>query len=216
MNCTRFLLLWAAAGIVSAAVTCAGCKEQNTTTRINATPPVLLKPTTPEESLQVILDTFKRGIEDVQAGFVAAEENGHTMLTTNNKVAHEVFPPTGENEFYRAKIIVTSSSRFSMQRSETEEANDGKNDEEARASASKDLSDPSADPSDTGLDLPSGIPNNGRINVKNGEVAQIPDESQGVYELVYKDGRWTLVTELNKDTEKSIQNAFQHALATQS
>jgi hypothetical protein len=216
MNCTRFLLLWVTAGIVSAAVTCTGCKEKAATTRINPTAPVPLKPTTPEESLQVILDTFKRGIEDVQAGFVAAEQNGHTMLTTTNKVTHEIFPPAGENEPYRANIIVTSTSRFSMQRSESEEEKDRKKDKESQKSGSTDLSDPSADPNDAGIDLPSSIPNKSRINVNDGEVARIPDESKRVYELVYKDGRWTLVTELNKDTEKSIQNAFQHALATQS
>lgn len=217
MNCTRFLLLSVAAGIVSVSVACAGCKEKSATTRINPTAPVPLKPTTPEESLQVIMDTFKRGIEDVQAGFVATEENGHTMLTTTNKVTHEIFPPAGENEPYRANIIVTSTSRFSMQRSETDEEEKAtKKDKESQKSASTDLSDPSADPSETGLEFASSSPTKGRMNVNEGEVAQVPDNSERVYELVYKDGRWTLVTELDKDTEKSIQNAFQHALATQS
>ena len=36
------------------------------------------------------------------------------------------------------------------------------------------------------------------------------------YELVYQNGRWTLITELNTKTEQLIQNAFRNALDTQS
>jgi hypothetical protein len=46
-------------------------------------------------------------------------------------------------------------------------------------------------------------------------VARRPEEETRKYELDYVDGRWKLVTELNPDTESSIQNAFKNALDTQ-
>ena len=46
-------------------------------------------------------------------------------------------------------------------------------------------------------------------------VTRRPDVERRTYELLYKSGRWELVTELNKETEQSIQNAFKSALETQ-
>jgi hypothetical protein len=41
------------------------------------------------------------------------------------------------------------------------------------------------------------------------------DREDRKYELLYQDGKWILVTELNKETEQAVQNAFKSALDTQ-
>ncbi len=207
---------WLATGFLLATTLCVGC-EKTSTTAVQPAPPVPLNPETPEERFIVILDTFKRGIEDVPASFVATGENGHSMLTATNKVTHELIPPEREGEPYRAKIIVTSNSRFSMQRGDSEEKN-RKGDKDSNKNSS-DSEDPNADASGSELESEAGSTTAGarkRLDAADGEVARAMEEDQRTYDLIYKDGRWTLVTQLDKKTERSIQNAFDHALATQS
>jgi hypothetical protein len=207
---------WLAAGVLTAVVVCVGCGEQPNPV-VGPVAPVPLNPQTPAESFLVILDTFKRGIENVPASFVATGENGHSMLTATNKVSHELLSPT-EGEPYRAKIIVTSSSRFSMQRNEPDEEKNRKGDKNPNKNNSANLNDPAADPSNSEDEADfSGLTTGAkkRLSAADGEVARATDESVRTYDLVFRDGRWTLVTKLDDKTEKSIQNAFDHALATQ-
>ena len=81
----------------------------------------------PEESFELILETFRRGVEGVKIGFVAQREGGHSMMSGDNKVSHELIPPKKEGEPYKAIITVQSQSSYSLQRTTTTDEPRGEN-----------------------------------------------------------------------------------------
>jgi hypothetical protein len=56
----------------------------------------------------------------------------------------------------------------------------------------------------------------GKAGTSAPKVASTKNEFERVYDLVYENGRWKLITELDPNTEESIQIAFDRALASQS
>lgn len=186
-----------------------------------ATPKYSSNPT-PEESFALIVETFRRGVEDVSIGFRVPREGGHSMLAGKNKVTHEIVPPTKEGEPYKAYIIVSSLSRYSIQRSadrpeeQSREADSGQ--QEAR-----NLFEGDKDPNDIGIldaDLAGNSKQTGRDKrpavTSNEETVQSRNnQSDRKYELIYERGRWSLVTKLDPETEQGIQFAFEYALKSQ-
>jgi hypothetical protein len=171
----------------------------------------------PEESFQTIMDTFRRRMEETPVLFVVNNPNGRTSMTGTNKVSSEVFPPKADGDSYKATIKVHSESRYSVKVSEPiddsgHDKNSGKSD---RLLADKDQKGNDA------LDQFSskGAGDSGKSTVSTTHTAEqvLPhaDVEDHKYDLVYQDGRWVLVTELNKETEQAIQNAFKSALDTQ-
>jgi hypothetical protein len=175
----------------------------------------------PEESFELIVETFRRGVEDVPIGFVFRDEEGHSMMTGKNEVSHKLIRPTKEGEPYKAIITVGSQSRYSIQRSTSEEENDDQSHGESS-------DNPLDDPDDTGnegfddeliSDSGSGEPGRKTIPLPpekhDKKVTRQADRQERKYELIYEDGRWTLVTKLDPETEQSIENAFKRALEMQ-
>jgi hypothetical protein len=209
---------WLVVGMVAAALM-AGCHKSNSASGKSGS--LTSGKASPEESFKIILATFKRGIEDVQAGFVLPESagSGHSMLATQNKVTSELIPPANEAEPYRATITVTNRSRFSLQRNEAEEKErkDEKNQQESSSSTTD------ATGADNGVQIldPDLVSSSSTSKGKKGPsitdsaVSRQTIESQRTYELVYENGRWNLVTKLDEELEKSIQGAFDQALGTQ-
>jgi hypothetical protein len=201
--------------IVIGAASCTSCSDEST--KGTGTPASKFIKPTPEESLTFIMDTFKRRIEETPIGFVIADSNGRSTMTGTNKVSYEVIKPAEGATGLKAVVTVTSQSRYSIKR--TKETSDSNADD-----ANAKRADPLADPADEENGVESFDPVvSGKSAVEPSSsaprsedvVARRPDEETRKYELVYEGDRWKLVTELDPDTESSIQNAFKNALDSQ-
>src|SRR6478609_5434991 len=68
----------------------------------------------PKEGFQVIMDTFKRRMEDTSVGFVVNNSNGRSSLTGQNKVDYELIEPKTESDPWKAIVKMTTQSRYSV------------------------------------------------------------------------------------------------------
>jgi hypothetical protein len=198
-----------------------GCTDDsNLSLGASGAPRSLEKKPEPEESFDVILETFRRGVEGVEIGFVARREGGHSMMSGANKVSHELIPPKKEGDPYKAIITVASQSSYSLQRTITTDDRDENN-----KSGSQD-SQPGLEGGDHPVDILDsdlvGSPTDAaslprlQANVDSTTIARRPQEStKKSYDLQYENGRWDLVSQLDPETEQGIKNAFDHALKTQ-
>jgi hypothetical protein len=198
----RLLVLTAAALISASNISCKEAPPKHATTKPG-----------PEESFSLIYDTFNRRMQDTPIGFaVANASGGRTTMIGKYTLEKELIPPA-EGQPYRAIITVTSESRYSIRQGQ-ENADEA--DDEKASQKKKGESPATDDAGKDSLDPTAGVPAEGQKPVRPEEqVARREEAEQRKYELVYRDGRWTLVTELNKETEQSIDNAFRSALATQ-
>jgi hypothetical protein len=180
------------------------------------------KQPSPEDSFQLIVDTFRRGMEDVPIGFVMREESGQSMMTGKREVSHQLIRPTKEGEPYRAIITVHTQSRYSIQRTKVPEENGLEEQAEVGSSGIESVGEPDGESGletfDSDLvDAPGSSKETRRSTAAPTAelVARRPDKGQQKYELVYENGLWTLVTKPDPETEQSIQSAFEKALKTQ-
>jgi hypothetical protein len=158
-------------------------------------------------------------MEDTRIGFVMTDASGRSVMSGNNKVSYELIRPTSEGEPFRAIDTVASESHYSMRRTV-----DGSN-EDSRDKAANEQFDEAFDETDPdALSFNSGTPSKAaeesskpKTITRPGEeaVARRQDDKVRTYELIYENGRWNLVTELDQKTEKAIENAFDNALDTQ-
>jgi hypothetical protein len=212
------VLLMAAASLTTYVV---GCSESSAPVASRSAPRTGAKPG-PEESFDLILETFRRGVEGVKVGFVARREGGHSLMSGNNKVSHELIPPKTEGDPYKAIITVQSESSYSLKRTTPTDSRDdnksGNQDSQSGIAGEDDPvgidildSDLVGKPADTG---PTSRP--APANVDTTTIARRPPSAaKKSYELRYENGRWTLVSKLDPDTEQGIANAFAYALNTQ-
>ncbi len=175
----------------------------------------------PTESFDVIIETFRRRMEETPIGFVVSDSSGRSTMTGTNKVSHELIRPANETDPYKAVITVASQSRYSIKRTK-ESSEDAAHEKNADAKANNPLAEPGDDLGiesfDAGLiskPVADSPKTDAPARTTEDVVARRPDEEVRKYELLYQNGRWILVTELNKETEQSIQNAFDSALNTQ-
>jgi hypothetical protein len=197
-----------------------GCTEPSDV-RIGRSAPRTTGKPGPEESFELILETFRRGVEGAKIGFVARREGGRSMMSGENKVSHELIRPDKEGGPYKAIITVRSQSSYSLQRTTAPEETSKENSD--NRSSQSDIAG-TDDP--TGMDildsdLVSAPPTGGSNRLASQPegtttVARVPPTSvKKSYELLYENGRWNLVTKLDPETERGIENAFKHALNTQ-
>lgn len=205
--CLAMILSWSAA--------CISCKRSETSpNKAVSTKPA--KPA-PEQSFDFVIETFRRRMEDTPIGFVVSDGTGRSTLTGTNKVSYELIRPATPSDSYKAVVTVVSSSNYSIKRTK-EIAKDERHEKNPKDDASAKSGDEaksefiSANP----VNQPPGEAANPAGGAPGDElVARRPDKEEHKYELLYKDGRWVLTTPLNKETEQSIQNAFDSALASQ-
>src|SRR5262245_3334264 len=96
---------WFISSVMTAILLAAGCSSS---TSGPSTAPVAAKPT-PEQSFDMIMETFRRRIEGTPSGFVVDNAGGgRSRLMASNKVSSEVFPPEKEGDPYRAEVTVFS------------------------------------------------------------------------------------------------------------
>jgi hypothetical protein len=203
------LAVIAAAGAIS----CVSCNRQaGSSSAVSSSK--MLKPT-PEDTLSFVMETFRRRVEETPIGFVIADSNGRSTMTGTNKVNHEMIRPADGSDKLKAIVTVTSQSRYSIKRSK--ETTEEKPEDAAKKNSLANPEDEqngveSFDPSVASKPSAETSPSTGR---SEDVVARRPEEETRKYELDYVDGRWTLVTKLDPDTESSIQNAFKNALDVQ-
>jgi hypothetical protein len=201
---------------IGATLTCAGCQRGGDTAEKTAPP-------TPEESFDLILTTFRRGVETgaggVMAGGVSHKDGGYSAITINNTVTHELIPPAKQGDDYRATITVTSRSRYSIKRG-SPGADEASREDEAKnkAAASGDaLAEPGAE-MDPGAMTTAGstTPTRGGFRDTKAE-APIgrPDEDVRTYDLVHRGGRWELLTKIDEKNDPAAKMAFERALGMQ-
>jgi hypothetical protein len=177
---------------------------------------------TPEASFAAIAKIITDGIEisGSDRSQTGAEEIGaRGRFAVYNTVASKLIPPATPSDPYRGTITVTSKSVYSLRRTAEDEDKKKKEEEEAAAEANRfSLLD---EEDDSGFevmdsDLVSASPE-GSHDQKQAKPSVIrqADEDVRTYDLVYRDGRWVLVTELDPETEQSIKKAFDRALRVQ-
>src|SRR5688572_23283186 len=106
------------AALLATVASGAGC-DQKSSKPVQPIPPAQVAKPGPEESFAVIVETFRRGVEDIPIGFVVRDTaGGHSMMTGRNDVTHELIPPAKQGDPYKGVITVESESRYSLQRSE--------------------------------------------------------------------------------------------------
>jgi hypothetical protein len=197
----------------------AGCGRESTSNASGGTAKTIEKPG-PEESFELIVETFRRGIEDIPIGFVMRQESGQSMMVGKNEVSHKLIPPAKEGEPYRAIITVASESRYSIQRNREEQPPEDESEDQTSAS---DLTGEAAEEDgqeilDPELIVGADSKNETRRPAPGATdqfVARQRDEGQKDYELVHENGIWRLITELDPETEQAIREAFARALKTQ-
>ena len=210
------ILMAAILSVVAAAV---GCQEQPDTAERDAARPANVKPG-PEESFEMIVETFRRGVEDVPIGFVLPNEEGHSMMTGRNEVSHELIRPAKAGDPYKAVITVGSQSRYSIQRLTIEEEVEKQSGNQRNSLADEEhendleIFDPDliGRSRDTKPDRRSSPPASDKPEKS---VERRADRQERKYELLYADGKWKLITKLDPETEQSIENAFKRALELQ-
>jgi hypothetical protein len=199
----------------------AGCQEEQTVGIRSPTPRAIGK-LGPEESFELIVETFRRGVEDVQIGFRMPREGGHSMMVGKNEVSHVLIRPAKEGEPYKGIIKVDSESRYSIKKS-TEEDEESESEESSEEEEAPSRLNATGEPSGTEIldtelvGTTGGVGKTSRSKLPAGDsvVSRRPDQMKREYELLYQNGRWELVTKLDPETEQSIDNAFKHALQTQ-
>ena len=200
---------WLGAVLIVAA-SCISCNQQPANNVVKNAKP------TPEESFRVIADTFRRRMEETPVGFVATDASSRTSMIGTNTVTSELIPPAKPDEPYKATITVVSQSKYSIKRSK--EVPDEKS-REKDAPASGDI--PLASPGEKGVEsfdpalISKSTPDAVNPRATEDVIARRPEKDERKYELTYRNGRWTLDTELDKETEQATQNAFKNALETQ-
>jgi hypothetical protein len=173
----------------------------------------------PEESFEFIVETFRRGVEDIPIGFVIHEAGGHSRMTGTNEVSHELIRPAKKDDRYRAVITVESQWNYSIQRSKEPDESDGDDpaNEGAGNLSQSEASDAQIlDPALVGTQDEGSRPASGNADNTDITVTRKAERQVRTYNLVYENGRWVLTTKLDPNTEKSIQYAFDRALETQS
>jgi hypothetical protein len=174
---------------------------------------------TPEESFESVLATFRRGIETGSGGVVAGsggmahKDGGYTSYSIDNRVSHEYFPPKKEGDVPRAIVTIASESRVSVQPGQPAEGRGEREEKTARRDEPSGLDVDILDPATISTSGGSSRP------ADRGFAPRVPgprlDAHSRSYELEYRNGRWQLVTKIDPETDKSALDAFEYALKTQ-
>jgi hypothetical protein len=201
-------------GMAAAVLLCTGCQQESDSQATAAR-----KQVTPEESFKEIATLFAQSVQTgaggMPGGFIAQEEDGHSRLVIKNDVKSQFIPPAKDGEPYRGIITVTSQYDYSLQRivgsSEQEKGRDEENGDAER----RGWDDQGGNILDNDLIKRPSKTRRAESEPAEDIIARRSDEDVKQYELEYVDSRWVLKTPLNPDTERSIENAFDHILSLQ-
>jgi hypothetical protein len=162
-------------------------------------------PPSPEESFKFIVDTIRRSIESTSGGVFAPSGGGYTALSMRYAVVDEYLPPHEANESPRGRITIEEESEVTIQPAQRGDDEMREADDRDNAASGGSLQSPSA-----------------RSQTRSGEgpsfkEAPLPrtNKASKVFELVRKNDRWELATEINREKDPAVFEAFDYALKTQ-
>jgi hypothetical protein len=197
---------------------CAGCNQH-----ASAGKPSAVAKNTPEERFQRILDSIRHRLDGQSFGFVVADGGTRTTMLGTNTVSSQLIPPEHADDHFKAIITIATESHYSLRRSKNGNTEEADRDPNGKNQNQKVLADPK-EKKGIGILEPdlAGSPRSDTSQTtpkptQPGEdvVARQPDQEVRKYELVDDGNHWVLVTNLDPKTERSIQFAFDDALARQ-
>lgn len=173
----------------------------------------------PEESFEGIVAVLKEGLElpgGQASGFVSSNSSASSRFQVHNTVSSNFIPPAKEGEPYRGEITVTTQSIYSLRKSAEQKEDDDDEDSKRRTSLLDESHDSGPGFSSVDQGLVSEAPDSSKPGTSDiDSVQRRADKIERKFELIYKNNRWDLVTKIDKETEASIENAFQRALRLQ-
>ncbi|WP_146444194.1 hypothetical protein [Botrimarina colliarenosi] len=200
-----------ACGLLLAALT-VGCDDSQE----DKTPPP--PPPTPEERFAMIVGALEEQLEDSSFGTAEAIADynsppGTPITDATVKVEHELTPPEGDDGVYRAQLcIITDATVTITLPTPSQEEKDAAKDQ--RADANHSNPDIAGMPSIDALKVPSIEGLNGRVG--SSSVHEIdPGVTQRCFDLEFRDNRWVLLTELDRENEPFNALAIEYALKKQ-
>lgn len=176
-------------------------------------------PPTAEERFERIVRTLEDRLEDgslnaASAAADAAAAPGSPVTDATVRVSHEVFPRSSEGAPQRAKVCITTKAKVLVALpSETEEEKEEakKEELEERERLEKEL-DGIADLDSLKIPKSDGLA--GRLG--SSSVHEINQgDVQRCFELEYREGKWELLTELDRENEPFNALAIEYALRKQ-
>lgn len=219
------LLAVIATGMLVAGLANSGCSHRESVPAAHGAAGGRRVATSPEKSFEQVADLFSRAIDTglggIASGFVSSQEGGRSRLAISNEVTHEFFPLTKEGETYRGVITVTSRYDYSLRKLAGDVQTEEKPSDQRDRQPSSDSGDytlgdgAGLDIIDEDLMIAPGNDRQSEPGPSQDMIARRSDEVVKQYELRYENGRWVLKTELDPESERSIENAFQHALSAQ-
>lgn len=186
-----------------------------------APPPAVAEHSSPAESFEEIVKVFENGMELPGSNLsdVFRQDTGaSSRIQVHNTVTSELIPPASADEPYRGTITVSSQSVYSMRRA-VEDKDESEDDDYQQAAGSNAFGTESSNTEFQSFD--QGLIANAPKDEKKAEssetpiVQRRPEKDDRTYELLYRDGRWELITKLDPKTERSVANAFDRALRHQ-
>ena len=205
----RSTLLLLAAAVI-------GC-ESGSSSADNTPPP---KPPTPEERFESIVSALRRHLEDESLGAAVAVADyngglGRPSATAKISVESEFIAPTTEDEPYRAVIgLMLSDTKVTVvsplpSKEDVQDEKKRQRDEIGRLEEEL----------DGVADLDSLIvPDRAAASAQTAgsRVSEIePEDDKSLYDLEFRDGRWELLTELDRENEPLFAAAMEFALRQQ-
>jgi hypothetical protein len=195
-----------------------GCRQEaSTTAQAESAPP------SPAISFAEVVEIFKDGIDVAggsASGFVAQSTGASTRFQVHNTVTSQLIPPPKPEDPYRGTITVSSQSIYSLRQVPKDEDDKNKSgSSDPNAKGPNDFENAAAAGSEIESFDPGLVAGPSSEKQPEGEdtpvVQRRPDKVDRVYELIYKGGRWELLTKLDHETEAAIENAFERALRLQ-
>ena len=119
-------------------------------------------------------------------------------------VTHQVLPPTADGAPRRAKLRITTTSTVTMVLPRKSKDDDEQEEEDAESSerANESQND-------------QRTPNKPGLMVADSPIKKLPSEQVSDYEFEFRDGRWVLLTEIDREKEPFTAVTMDYALNRQ-
>jgi hypothetical protein len=203
----------AVAWLLLSAAALTGCEQERK--KAASVPP----PLTPEERFEIVVDTLEEQINDgsLDAATATSEANsppGTPITNATVRVSHEVFPRKSDTGPLQAKICLTTKAKVVVAiPPPTEQEKQAAEEERVTKQSQYDEN------LDGIADLESlKVPKSGGLTGRLGSSSiheMDQGEVQSCYEFEFRDGKWELTTELDREKEPFNSLAIEYALRKQ-
>jgi hypothetical protein len=166
-------------------------------------------PPTPEKRFAAFLEAFTRQLNNDQIRGNAAvmtrgdDPNGPTAQW-KTEVTHEVLPPSADGAPRRAKLRVTTTSKVTVViKRKSVDDEEGEEEDSERSDADRD-----------GQTAPRSSTKTVPL-VADSPMKTLPSEQVSDYDFEFRDGRWVLLTEIDREKEPFTAVTMDYALNRQ-